>query len=91
MLVKKEKTLGVTAAKSGMDEKTARKYLKEMRLPSQLKKVHNWRTREDTFKEVWDEALSFLWNPGVEQYSIIFRENIRVNFKMVNFGPFREK
>lgn len=70
MLVQKEKTLSVAAAKSGMDEKTARKYLKEQKLPSQLRSSHQWRTREDPFAEVWEEALTFLWNPGIESKTI---------------------
>lgn len=70
MLVNKEKTLSVAAAKSGMDEKTARKYLREQNLPSQLKASHEWSTRKDPFIDVWDEALIFLWNPGIESKSL---------------------
>jgi len=70
MLVKKEKTLSVAAAKSGMDEKTSRKYLMEQKLPSQLRAPHQWRTREDPFADVWEEALTFLWNPGIESKSL---------------------
>lgn len=70
MLVKKEKTKAVAAAKCGMDEKTARIYLKSGKLPSQIKKSHDWKTRQDSFSEVWDEALEFLWNPGVEAKTI---------------------
>lgn len=70
MLIKKEKSLAVSAAKSGMDEETARKYRNLGKLPSQVKKTHNWRTRPDPFEEVWPEALSFLWNPGIEAKAI---------------------
>jgi transposase len=70
MKVKKEKTLSVAAAKSGMDEKTARKYLRKKKLPSQLKASHEWRTRKDPFVDVWIEALTFLWNFGIESKSI---------------------
>jgi len=58
--------LAVAAAKSGMDEETARKYKKLGRLPSQVKKPHNWRTHPDPFREVWEEAKDFLDNPGLE-------------------------
>jgi len=44
------------AAKAGMDEKTIRKYLRLGKLPSQLKKKRDWRTREDPFQEVWGEV-----------------------------------
>lgn len=70
MLIKKEKSLAVSAAKSGMDEETARKYRNLGKLPSQVKKPHIWRTRPDPFEEVWPEALSFLWNPGIEAKTI---------------------
>ena len=46
------KTLKQSSAKAGMDEKTARKYLKAGKLPSQLKQPHTWRTRKDPFEDV---------------------------------------
>lgn len=59
------------ALKSGMSEKTARKYLKSGKLPSQLKKDHTWRTRGDPFTEIWDEAVILLErNPGLEAKSL---------------------
>ena len=54
MLIKTEKTQAIAASKSGMDEKTARKYLKNGTLPSQCKKEHNWRTRKDPFEQEWE-------------------------------------
>lgn len=46
---------GMAAAKAGMDEKTARKYRRVGQLPSELRTVRTWRTREDAFAEVWPE------------------------------------
>jgi len=55
------------AMKAGMDEKTARKYLSQGKLPSELKTEHTWRTREDPFHEVWEEVRSMLEvNSGFE-------------------------
>jgi hypothetical protein len=66
-LVKTEKTLAAAAAKAGMDEKTARKYRRLGRLPSEVKKPHTWRTRPDPFAEVWDEVRAQLEvNPALE-------------------------
>jgi len=48
-------SLGAAAAKARMDEKTARKYRAEWKLPSQLKKDRHWRTREDPFEGVWEK------------------------------------
>src|SRR5258708_23870785 len=36
-----------------MDVKTARKYLRAGRLPSEMKADRHWRTRQDGFAEVW--------------------------------------
>ena len=35
------------AAKSGMDSKTARQYLRDRRLPREMRQKHTWRTRLD--------------------------------------------
>lgn len=66
-LMQSEKTLAVAAAKAGMDEKTARKYRRLGKLPSEVKKDHTWRTRKDPFKDVWDDVRTKLEvNPGLE-------------------------
>ncbi|HEX8712845.1 MAG TPA: IS21 family transposase [Terracidiphilus sp.] len=48
------------AAKSGMDSKTARKYLRDRRLPSEMQQKHTWRTRPDPFAETWEEIRQLL-------------------------------
>jgi len=71
VLIHGEKTQAIAASKAGMDEKTARKYLKAGKLPSQCKKEHNWRTREDPFEQEWDEIREKLEvNPGLEAKTI---------------------
>lgn len=55
------------AMKTGMDEKTARKYRDSGKLPSELATRHSWRTREDPFEEVWSEVYEQLEvNPGLQ-------------------------
>lgn len=44
---------GRAALRAGMDRKTARKYLKAQKVPSELKEPRTWRTREDPFEEEW--------------------------------------
>ena len=51
-LINQEKTLLTAAAKAGMCEKTARKYRKSGKLPSQCKPIHDWPTHEDAFKTI---------------------------------------
>ncbi len=66
-----EKTLSCTAAKAGMDEKTARKYRRSGKLPSELKVEHAWRTRPDPFAENWEEVSGLLaTNPGLEARTV---------------------
>jgi hypothetical protein len=60
-------SLAIAAAKAGMSENTARKYLQQGKPPSEVRPHHSWRTREDPFAEVWDELKSELEvNPGLE-------------------------
>ena len=66
-LMQTEKNFGIAAAKAGMDEKTARKYRRVGKLPSELKQQHTWRTRKDPFKDAWHEIKLMLEiNPGLE-------------------------
>ena len=66
-LVQTQHNFGIAAAKAGMDEKTARKYTKLGKLPSELKKPHTWRTRKDPFEQVWDPIqLQLELIPGLE-------------------------
>jgi hypothetical protein len=52
-LLAKGVSLRVAALKTGMDEKTARKYRRDARMPSELLERHWWRTRPDPFADVW--------------------------------------
>jgi len=56
------------ALKAGMDPKTARKYRRLGRLPSEVKTMdRNWRTRSDPFDDVWPQILELLRdNAGLE-------------------------
>ena len=60
-------SLRVAALKAGMDEKTARKYRRESRMPGELSERHWWRTRPDPFLDVW-EVVGKQWeeHPGLQ-------------------------
>lgn len=61
------KGLAVSAARAGMDEKTARRYRRAGRLPSELRAEHDWRTRSDPFESVWEQMRPLLKSePGLE-------------------------
>jgi hypothetical protein len=50
-----------------MDPKTAQKYLRGRRLPSEMQQKHTWRTRPDPFAEVWEEIEQWLRvEPGLQ-------------------------
>jgi hypothetical protein len=63
--------LVTAAAKAGMGEKAARKYLRSGLLPSQMNMPRDWRTREDPFIEVWPEAEALITEePNLEALTV---------------------
>jgi len=66
--------LSTLAAKAGLDVKTARKYLRSGRLPSQMKAPRDWRTREDPFADVWPEVEVLIKEAPNLQVLTIFQE-----------------
>ena len=56
------RSLTNAASMAEMDEKTARKYLRSGKLPSESRSRHTWRTRQDPFAEVWSEVQRILEN-----------------------------
>jgi hypothetical protein len=66
-LSKTERNQEITAAKAGMDIKTARRYFAAGKLPSELIRERSWRTRPDPFGEVWEEIRKQIQAaPGLE-------------------------
>jgi len=63
----------VAAAKAGMSEKTASKYLRGGLLPSERRPDRRaWRTRPDPFTGVWVEVAELLkQNPGLQAVTIL--------------------
>jgi hypothetical protein len=59
-LLTSEENQEVAASKAGMDAKTARKYRRLGRVPSELSLPVRGRTRPDPFVDVWGEVLQFL-------------------------------
>ena len=52
--------VGLAAMRAGVDRKTARKYVRGGKLPSELVKPRDWRTHEDAFLEHWPELEAML-------------------------------
>jgi len=55
-LLSRGERLAVSAWRTGMDEKTARKYRDSEGLPSQRTRPRTWRTRLDPFVDIWPEV-----------------------------------
>ena len=67
-----ERSVASAAAKAGMDEKTARKYLRLGKPPSQLQQARSYRTRADNFAGVWRELEELLERePGLEALTLM--------------------
>ncbi len=69
--------LVTAAAKSGMSERTARKYRRSGKVPSELKREHDWRTRPDPFEAVWPEVETLLERDAGLQAKTVFEELCR--------------
>lgn len=55
-LLQKGRSLAAAARMTGMDEKTARSYREHDKLPSQATRRRDYRTRIDSFAEIWHEV-----------------------------------
>ena len=53
--INKHGKIGIASMKAGMNRKTGSKYIKEGKLPSELKPSRTWRTRSNPFEEHWSE------------------------------------
>ena len=71
-LIKTEENQEIAASKAGMDAKTARKYRRLGRLPSELPAAVRGRTRPDPFIDVWDDVQKlFEDNAGPEAKTLL--------------------
>ncbi|MFY0584387.1 IS21 family transposase [Cystobacter fuscus] len=57
-----------------MDRKTARKYVKEGKFPSELEQERTWRTREDPFEEQWEGLAERLKEAPELEAKTLFEE-----------------
>jgi hypothetical protein len=69
----KHGTVTMAAMKAGMDRKTAAKYLAVGRLPSEMVKPRDWRTRHDPFAEDWPDVERLLGETPALEAKTIFQ------------------
>src|SRR5512142_107314 len=65
-------TQAQAAARAGMSERTARKYERAGKLPSELKRPRTWRTRPNPFEEDWPWVVSELERDPALQGTTLF-------------------
>ena len=68
----KHSKLGLAALRSGMHRETGAKYLRERKLPSELKKPRDWRTWPDAFEEDWHLVEVLLTDAPELEAKILF-------------------
>lgn len=88
-LIKNGVPLSTASAKAGMSEPVARKYRKAGKLPSELKKPHEWRTRPDPFGEVWPEIQLLLDQDRGLEAKTVFEEMQRRHPECFSIGQLR--
>jgi len=64
----------VSGLRAGMARKTARKYLAQKKLPSELQRPRTWRTRADPFEAVWDEVKGRLHDAPELEAKTLFED-----------------
>lgn len=69
---KKGMTQRKAAARAGISERTARKYEHVGKLPSQMKRPHDWNTRQNPFEEDWPFVIEQLERDPALQGSTLF-------------------
>jgi transposase len=77
------------AAKAGMSERTARKYVRSGATPSAAKAPHTWRTRVDPFAEVWPEIEALLRQDAGLQAKTVWEELNRRHAGRFSAGQLR--
>lgn len=60
------------AARAGMSERTARKYEQAKKLPSEIKRPHDWQTRSNPFEEDWPWVVEQLERDPALQSTTLF-------------------
>ena len=69
---RKGTTQRLAAARAGISERTARTYEQQGKLPSQLKRSHDWNTRSDPFEQDWPWVVAQLERDPALQGSTLF-------------------
>ena len=75
---KSSRNITLSALKTGMDRKTASKYISKNKLPSESLCDRYWRTHPDKLSSIWDDAVSFLESSPDLEASSLFEHLLEV-------------
>jgi len=75
----KNKVISISALKTGMSRKTASKYLRTNKLPSESKKERHWKTHPDKLESIWDEAIGYLKSAPELEAKVLFEHLIELH------------
>jgi transposase len=88
-LLQKGHPLIRAAVKAGMDVKTARRYRRAGKLPSETPTVRDWRTRPNPFADVWPEVVRWLESDPKLEAVTLFEEVCRTYPEKFRAGQVR--
>ncbi len=80
---------GVAALKVGIDPKTALKYRKLGKLPSEVKVPHTWRTRADPFADDWEQVKARLQDAPEPEAKALFEHLMEQRPEVFHLGHLR--
>src|SRR5207244_12412472 len=80
-------TQQVAAARAGMSERTARRYERAGKLPSELKRPHTWRTRPNPFEEDWPWVVQELQRDPARPRDDVVCAAVRATSPAVSADP----
>lgn len=79
----------VSAAKAGMCAKTARKYSKSNKLPTELTAPRNWSTRSNPFEDSWESIKELLIESPTLEGKTILEQLVLKNPELHTMGQLR--
>lgn len=81
--------IGLAGLRAGMSRKTAAKYLRLGRLPSDLCAPRSWRTRPDPFAEVWEDVAVQLADAPELEARALFEDLLERHPEQLHPGQLR--
>ena len=81
--------VGLAGLKAGMSRKTAAKYIRDGRLPSDVREPRHWRTREDPFEGHWPEIADRLADAPELEAKALFEDLVERHPESFHAGQLR--